>query len=216
MTSHFDRFQSAIVRIVPDFGLLKVGPHRTDPRASASVVIAGMVLGLSLVIALAIAPPGQPLAPRASGEKVAPPPAADKVTVISGTPQSDLPCTEQTWPYIDRRCLTESTEKRPGPNPRTQETASAPPPLDARSATAPVIPATAPPAASSETDGVAARDTANVAQPRAANDFSEAAELEEDAQMIAAEPPREMRRQDRRRSGHRQPHLSLPFLGRIF
>jgi hypothetical protein len=145
MATYFDEFQSGFARAIPDFNLLKVGPHQTDPRAATSVVIAGMAAGLSVMLSLMVTEPARLPNRINTGETVAPPPAADKVTIVAASPRLDVPnldvpCAEQTWPYIDRRCLTESTQKRPQPENRPAEAAAAPP-IDARNvATAPVVP----------------------------------------------------------------------------
>ena len=76
---------------------MKVGGHKTDPRVATSVVIAGMTLGLFLMLTWSL---GEPLRLDASKSpaRVAPPPAADKVTIVAATPRLDVPCAEQTWP----------------------------------------------------------------------------------------------------------------------
>ena len=103
---HADHFHSAIVRIVPDLRLLRVRSHKTDPRAATSVVIGCMTLALALMVTLLLTPPVH-RAPTKPAEQVAPPPAADQVTIVAAPPRPDVPCAEQTWPYIDRHCLTE-------------------------------------------------------------------------------------------------------------
>jgi hypothetical protein len=145
MATYFDQFQSGFARAIPDFNLLKVGPHKTDPRAAISIVIAGMAAGLSVMLSLMFTEPARLSNRINTGEKVAPPPAADKVTIVAATPRLDIPCAEQTWPYIDRRCLTESTQKRPQPENRPAEAAA--PSIDTRNvATAPVVPPSPAPA----------------------------------------------------------------------
>lgn len=206
MAAYFDRFHWAIGRIVPDFALLKVRPRKTDPRAAASIVIAGMTLGLSLVVASSLAAPVRPAASPKSAGQVAPPPAAEKVTIVAATPRLDVPCAEQTWPYIDRRCLTESTQKRSEPEARTREAAPAAPPIDVRNVAAPVIPAAAPAApVASETQGTAPRemaimpDAAHLPQRRAANADIEATQDElDEADSLPVMSPRELRRLERR------------------
>ena len=42
-----------------------------------------------------------------------PAPPAD-VKVVGASPDSGRPCDEQTWPYIDRSCLTVAKEDKPG------------------------------------------------------------------------------------------------------
>ena len=96
---------------------------RTDPRAATSIVIACMTLALALMVTLTLTPPVRPRR-RNRPEQVAPPPAAGKVTIVAATPRLDVPCADQTWPYIERRCLTESTQKRPLPDGRARDAAA--------------------------------------------------------------------------------------------
>jgi hypothetical protein len=211
MATYFDNFHSVFVRIVPDFSLLKVHRHKTDPRAATSVVIAGMTLGLAVMLAVSIGAPVRLSTPSKSGGVVAPPPAADKVTIVAATPRLDVPnldvpCAEQTWPYIDRRCLTETTQKRPQPEARPADIAAATPPIDARSATAPVIPAVnpaSPPA--SETPRTATTpamrpDATEMPERRAANAYDIVQDdLDEEVEASPPMPPREQFRRERRR-----------------
>lgn len=146
MATYFDQFQSGFARAMPDFNLLKVAPHKADPRAATTIVIAGMAAGLSVMLSLMFTEPPRLTNRLKTGEQVAPPPAADKVTIVAAPPRRDVACEEQTWPYIDRRCLTESTQKRPQPESRPAEAAVAPP-IDTRNvATVPVVPPSPAPA----------------------------------------------------------------------
>ena len=149
--------------------------------------------------------------------------------IVPATPRMDVPnlnvpCAEQTWPYIDRRCLTETTQKRPEPEGRREAALG---PAEPKAAPAPAV--TAPSA--SETQAAASRDLpagAQTDQPQqqALVDTSEEAELAEDddiAHPLPALSERELRqleRMERRRAAQerrmRHPHLHLPLFGRIF
>ncbi|HKY87846.1 MAG TPA: hypothetical protein VJL90_13880 [Pseudorhodoplanes sp.] len=208
---------------MPDFGLLHVRAHKTDPRAATSIVMACMTLSLALMVTLSLTPPVRPASPKSAGQ-VAPPPAAGKVTIVAATPRLDVPCAEQTWPYIDQRCLTESTQKRPEPEWR-REAATAP--VDPSKATPPVASAVTASPAPAETQGVApAKSAAAEPQHSVIIDTSEEAELAEDEDLPHPIPdlsPQEQRRLERfersraaqeRRTRH--PHFQLPLFGRIF
>ena len=117
------------------------------------------------------------------------------MTIVAAPPRLDVPCAEQTWPYIDRRCLTESTQKRPEPEGRREAA-----PVDTPKA--PVASVASPPAAA-ETQGVAPQDAVikpDANQP-AMKDFSEEAELAEDAELYPVLSPRELRRLERMERG---------------
>ena len=221
MTTYFDQFHSAISRVMPDFGLLHVRAHKIDPRAATSVVVGCMTLSLALMVTLSLTPPVRPAPPKSAGQ-VAPPPAADKVTIIAAPPRLDVPCAEQTWPYIDRRCLTESTQKRPEPEGR-REAAAASAPIDASKATPPVAAAVAasPPA---EAQGVATRETAVRPETEIARQpaINEEAELAEDEELYPVLSPRELRRLERMERRRAQYERRMrqqwhpPFFPRIF
>jgi hypothetical protein len=210
---------------VPDFGVLRIDRHRVDPRAATSVVIACMTLAMAVMVTFTL---GEPVrrAPAKSAEQVAPPPAADKVTIVAATPRLDVPCAEQTWPYIDRRCLTETTQKRPQPEGRRDAT---PVPADAPK-TAPAV--ATPPAAETQAGALevpakAQTEVRAEEPPQAAIvDTSEQAELVEDDDIphplpvLSERETRHLERMERRRAAQerrmRQPHLQLPIFGRIF
>jgi hypothetical protein len=207
MATYFDRFQADFARVMPDFNLLKVGKHKADPRAATSIVIAAMAIALSVMLSLALREPARYSAPVKTGEQVAPPPAAGKVTIVAATPRMDVPnldvpCAEQTWPYIDRRCLTESTQKRPQPEGRPAEPAVAPP-IDARSvATPPVAPAVNPPAPSAvvEPQGGAPQEGNIASQPREWTAESNGImQNEAEEEWVPMMPPPDQYRRDRRR-----------------
>jgi len=224
MAAHFNHWRSALRRIAPDFNLLHVEPHKTDPRAATSIVIACMTLALALMVTVTLT---QPLrrAPPKSAEQVAPPPAADKVTIVAATPRLDVPCAEQTWPYIDRRCLTETTQKRPQPEGRAREAATAAAPIDVIKTTPPATPASSPPVAT-ETQGRATQDAGirpdagEIPQRPTAYDYRDSAELDEEMYPVLS--PREWRRlerMERRRAAYerRMRHQwHPPFFPRIF
>lgn len=227
MATHFNHWRSAIGRIAPDFNLLHVDRHNTDPRAAASVIIACMTLALALMVTVTLTPPVR-RAPPKSTEQVAPPPAADKVTIVAATPRLDVPnldvpCAEQTWPYIDRRCLTETTQKRPPLEGRAREAVATPAPADAPKVAPPVASAVSPPAPA-DTQRVAPREVAVAPEtetpPPAMNDYGDE-ELVEDADLYPVMSPREWRRlerMERRRAAQerRMRHWQPPFFPRIF
>jgi hypothetical protein len=224
MRMYFDHFHSVIGRVMPNFGLLRVRTPKTDARAATSIVIACMTLSLALMVTLSLTPPVRPAPPKSAGQ-VAPPPAAGKVTIIAAKPRLDVPCAEQTWPYIDRSCLTESTQKRPEPEWR-REAATASAPVDASKATPPVASAvTASPPA--ETQSVAPREAAvrpeaEAPQQPMMNNYSEQAELAEDEELYPVLSPREWRRLERMERRRAQYERRMrqqwhpPFFPRIF
>lgn len=189
---------------MPDFRRLRVGAHRPDPRATSSIVVACMALGLATMLAASLTLPTRRDPPKSTGE-VAPPPAADKVTIVSAAPKLDVPCAEQTWPYIDRRCLKETTQKRPQTDPPAREAFAPAAPIDARNATPPVIPAPTPQAAQ---ENEPARDMIATAPPQETTSHhtgeadEEIANLDEPDEDVALPPvpPREVRRGERRRA----------------
>ena len=198
MATYFDEFHSGLARAMPDFSLLKVGTHKTDPRAATSIVIAGMAVGLCVMLSLMFAEPVRQSNRIKTGEQIAPPPAADKVTIVAATPRLDVPCAEQTWPYIDRRCLTESTQKRPQPETRPADVAAAPQ-VDARSvAAAPVAPAVNPPAPN-ETQTSAPREDFALQQREWTAESSGIMQNEADEEWVPMMPPPEQYRRERRR-----------------
>jgi hypothetical protein len=224
MRLYFDHFHSVIGRVIPNFGLLHVRAPKTDPRAATTTVVACMTLSMALMVTLSLTPPVRPAPPKSAGQ-VAPPPAADKVTIVAATPRLDVPCAEQTWPYIDRRCLTESTQKRPEPEGR-REAAPLSAPVDPSKAAPPIASAvtSTPAPAPAQTQGVA--PAAAEPQHSVIIDTSEEAELVEDEDLPHPIPdlsPQEQRRleqfersraaQERRM---RHPHFQLPLFGRIF
>jgi len=226
MTRHFHDFHSLSPRLVPDFSLLKVGGHKTDPRAATSVVIGGMTLGLLLMLTWTLGEPMRLAAASKSPAQVAPPPAADKVTIVAATPRLDVPCGEQTWPYIDRRCLTETTQKRP--QPAAQPRAS---PAAARDATAAVVPAPAlRPAAETQPAPPATREplprpdiAMQEREPAGTDAMAVPGEWDDDVEGLPVMSPREMRRmeraerRERRRAERRKMrHWQVTIFPRIF
>jgi hypothetical protein len=222
MKMYFDDLHDFARGAVPDFGLLRVDRHRVDPRAATSVVIACMTLAMAVMVTITLTEPVR-RAPAKSAAQVAPPPATDKVTIVAAMPRLDVPCAEQTWPYIDRRCLTETTQKRPQPEGRRDAT---PVPADASKA----VPAAATPPAA-ETQAGALEAPARVQTEARADepppvDTSEQAELVEDDDIphplpvLSERETRHLERMERRRAAQerrmRQPHLQLPIFGRIF
>jgi hypothetical protein len=224
MKMYLDHFHSLIGRVMPDFGLLHLRAHKTDPRAATSTVVACMTLSLALMVTLSLTPPVRPAPPKSAGQ-VAPPPAADKVTIIAATPRLDVPCAEQTWPYIDRRCLTESTQKRPEPEGR-REAAPLSAPVDPSKAAPPVASAVTSTPSPAQTQGVAPRDAvrpeAEAPQQPMMNNYSEQAELAEDEELYPVLSPREWRRLERMERRRAQYERRMrqqwhpPFFPRIF
>lgn len=236
MTMRIDQVRAAAWRILPDFERLHVGRHPIDPRAAASIVIACMTLSLVLMVTLTLTPPVR-RAPAKSAEQVAPPPAAGKVTIIAASPRLDLPCAEQTWPYFDRRCLTETTQKRPQPQKAGGRTVTASTPVDAQKTSA----ETAKPAAATAVTSPPAGDTQQAAAPRDVQaraeapapqqplsfDTSEDAELAEDDEIphplpvLSERELRQLERMERRRAAQERrmrsyPLPHFPIFGRIF
>jgi len=91
--------------------------HTSDPRVAASATLASMVAVLVAGTLLALSSPPKPyllrpqIATRGS-MAVSPPPGSIRVVGITQRPQ--LPCEQQTWPYIDQHCLVPAKA-----NPRT-------------------------------------------------------------------------------------------------
>jgi hypothetical protein len=220
MKMYFDDLHDFARGAVPDFGLLRVDRHRVDPRAATSVVIACITLAMAVMVTITLTEPVR-RAPAKSAAQVAPPPAADKVTIVAATPRLDVPCAEQTWPYIDRRCLTETTQKRPQPEGRRDAT---PVPADASKS---ALAAPTPPTAETRAGALEAPAKAQTEPPQPAIvDTSEQAELVEDDDIphplpvLSERETRHLERMERRRAAQerrmRQPHLQLPIFGRIF
>ena len=221
---YFDHFHSVLGRIAPNFGLLHLRAQKTDPRAATSIVIACMTLALALVVTLTLTPPVRPAPPKSAGQ-VAPPPAAGKVTIVAATPRLDVPCADQTWPYIERRCLTESTQKRPLPEGRARDAAATPAPVEPQKAAPPVATVASPPAA--ETQGVVmpAKPAADQVQHSAIIDTSEEAELAEDGELphpipdLSPEEQQRLEQFERRRAAQERrmrQQWHPPFFPRIF
>jgi hypothetical protein len=88
-----------------------------DMRVGATLVLFGVTLGIGVMLALTPAS-----TPQRSGD----PAAADRwvgrqaesapvssVKIVDAGTRREIPCAEQTWPYIDRRCLTLAEPKPP-------------------------------------------------------------------------------------------------------
>jgi hypothetical protein len=80
-----------------------------DSRIGASIMLVAMsvVLASSLSLPLAAPPIKQDIGTRASnpapGRSVAE--VKENVKIVAASPALEAPCEEQTWPYLDRRCL---------------------------------------------------------------------------------------------------------------
>ena len=82
--------------------------HTSDPRVAASATLASMVAVLVAGTLLALSSPPKPylLRPQIATRgpmAVSPPPGSIRVVGITQRPQ--MPCEQQTWPYIDQHCL---------------------------------------------------------------------------------------------------------------
>lgn len=96
--------------------------HTSNPRVATSATLAGMALALVTGALLALSSSLTPYSQRpqtAAGGSMAglPPPGSIRVVGITQRPQ--MPCEQQTWPYIDQHCLV-----RANANPRIDATPS--------------------------------------------------------------------------------------------
>lgn len=95
-----------------------------DVRLGGTLVLFGVTLGVGVMLALT--PPSDQ---RKTGVE---PAAADRwvgrqaesapvgsVKIVGAAPRRETPCAEQTWPYIDRRCLTVAEPKPAKPQAET-------------------------------------------------------------------------------------------------
>jgi hypothetical protein len=93
---------------------LRAGYGKRDPRVLSSATLLGVILCAALSFALA---------PAAGSARMALTPEADpirsieairagEVKMLDGKPRSEV-CEEQTWPYIDRRCIRSVAGMRP-------------------------------------------------------------------------------------------------------
>jgi hypothetical protein len=99
-----------------------------EVRLGGTLVLFGVTLGMGVMLALT--PPSAP-------HQTAVEPAADRwvgrqtekpvgsVKIVDAGPRREIPCAEQTWPYIDRRCLTIAEPKSPKPQAETTGVGSA-------------------------------------------------------------------------------------------
>lgn len=87
------------------FGILKAGPAPREQRLAERVAVTLVLLCILFVMVTMLhslfAGPDVKSASRAARAANMP-----SVKVVAATPQTDRPCGEQTWPYIDSRCLT--------------------------------------------------------------------------------------------------------------
>lgn len=132
------------------FGCIKAA----DMRRGAALVLFGVTLGVGVMLALTPLSPRDIAAleaaatgPGAAGEKESAP--VGSVKIVDAAPRREIPCAEQTWPYIDRRCLTVAGPKPAKPpaettaagsadmTPVTAAVAAPKPPSEAREQTAP-------------------------------------------------------------------------------
>lgn len=96
--------------------------HTSNLRVATSATLAGIVVALGTGALLALSSPltSYPQSPQtAAGDSMneLPPPGSIRVVGIAQRPQ--MPCEQQTWPYIDQHCLA-----RANANPRIDATPS--------------------------------------------------------------------------------------------
>jgi hypothetical protein len=82
--------------------------HTSNPRVATSATLAAIVVALGTGALFALSSPLTPYSQRpqtAAGGSMAelPPPGSIRVVGITQRPQ--MPCEQQTWPYIDQHCL---------------------------------------------------------------------------------------------------------------
>ena len=107
------------------FGAIKVA----DARIITTLVLFGITLGIGLLLALK--PPSapsqiaaiEPMADREAASRTDSP--LGSIKIVDAGPRREIPCAEQTWPYIDRRCLTIAEPKSPKPQAETTGAGSA-------------------------------------------------------------------------------------------
>jgi hypothetical protein len=125
MTSLSDLLRVSLDRLrAARFRSIKAG----DLRLGGTLVLFGVTLGMGVMLALT--PPSAPL-------QTAVEPAADRwvgrqtekpvgsVKIVDAGPRRETPCAEQTWPYIERRCLTIAEPKPAKPQAETTGAGSA-------------------------------------------------------------------------------------------
>ena len=129
-----------------------------DPRVASSITLLG--IGVCLALSFAFAAPKVGVVdarPQPLGKAEPIEPAA--VKMLDGKPRSEL-CEEQTWPYIDRRCLTRAAsnpQTAPASNVKTEPAPGSPPPSAAAPAS---VPPSKPEVASAAPPAVAPNDAA--------------------------------------------------------
>src|SRR4051812_46821318 len=74
------------------------------PKMGATIVLVGAVLA-------AFAAPALTLRLHNSFDSLAAAPTPAPVRVVDATPRNAIPCTQQTWPYIDAHCLRQGGNK---------------------------------------------------------------------------------------------------------
>jgi hypothetical protein len=81
-----------------------------DMRVGATLVLFGVTLGIGVMLALTPASTpqrsGDPAAAARWVGRQAESAPVSSVKIVDAGPRREIPCAEQTWPYIDRRCLT--------------------------------------------------------------------------------------------------------------
>jgi hypothetical protein len=116
MTAYFERFRKLKDRHGEDPKFKGGAAAIRQARISSSVVLGVMTIVMGTLVADIFSGPFAHLqthqfrdSRNLAMKDVAPPPKANDVKIVSAKPKLDVPCEQQTWPYIDRRCLTEST-----------------------------------------------------------------------------------------------------------
>jgi len=146
--SFADRHHTALLSLQRLRDRLRQKFHERDVRLQSSVSLLAVLLCAALSFALAPRLPsanGAVLSPQAEAARATEALRSTQVKMLDGKPRSEL-CEEQTWPYIDRRCL------RIASNPTTAGAGSNPPVQteSVSTAAAPSAPRNEPPASASD------------------------------------------------------------------
>ena len=109
---------------------LRQGDLRTTTAAAVLVLL--VCAGLSFATASRLPVASAATDPATESTRVAAQPApTGPIRMLDGKPRSEL-CEEQTWPYIDRRCLTRSAEPATSGQGTSATTAANEPAADAK------------------------------------------------------------------------------------
>jgi hypothetical protein len=116
MHSHWKRAVASMSMQVDNRRRISPDPifnHSGDIRVAASVTMAGMVFVLVAGTALALDLPLKLTPQFPTRAAIAAAPASGPVRVVGTTASPSVACEQQTWPYIDQRCLIR-TDAKPG------------------------------------------------------------------------------------------------------